>query len=141
MASIQHVVIDHAVTSAQGIATRGKVHRLPDETAGLTAMCNWDSGSSGTKATVYIQTSFDNQTTWTDIMAFAFASADAVKYLSVREETAVVADHVSTTGALTDDTAVSGIIGQHIRAQIVTTGTYSGGANMNVRVRIENGNN
>ena len=86
MASIQHVVIDHAVTTAQSIATRGKVHRLPDETA-------------------------------------------------------VVADYVSTTGALTDDTAVSGIIGQHIRAQIVTTGTYSGGANMNVWVRIENGNN
>ena len=140
MASIQHLVIDHPVTGAQSIASRGKVHRLPDETAGLTVMCNWTSGSSGTKATVYIQTCFDNQTTWTDIMAFAFASADAVKYLSVREETAVVADHVGTADALTDDTAVSGIIGQHVRARIVTTGTYSG-ASMDVWMRIEHGSN
>jgi len=140
MASIQHLVDDHAVTTAQSITSRGKVHRLPDETAGLTVMCNWTSGTGGTTAKVYIQTSFDNETTWTDVMAFAFTTSDAIKYLSVREETAVVADHVSTTGSLTDDTAVSGIIGKHVRAQIVTTGTYTA-ASMDVWMRIEHGNN
>lgn len=135
MASTQHLVDTHAITAAQSIATRGKVHNLPDDCKGLTVMCNFDSGTSGTSAKVYIQTTFDGGTTWTDIMAFAFTTSDDTKYLGVREETAIAADHVSTTGALTDDTAVSGILGRKVRAQIVTTGTYVG-ASMDVWMRI-----
>ncbi len=140
MSSIQYLVKDHAITAAQSIAQRGKTHKLPDECAGLTVQCNLVSGTGGTTVKCYIQTTLDGGTTWVDIMAFAFTTSDANKILSVREETAIVADHVVTAGALADDTAVSGIIGDRVRAMVVTTGTYTG-AELDVHMRIEHGNN
>ena len=150
MASIQHLVNAHAITVAQSIEQRGKIHRLPDDCAGLTAECIFVDGGGGTTIKVFIQTALDSvgSTTvggkpqvWFDIMCFAFTTSAGRKILKVREETAIVADHVETDGALGDDTAVSGIIGSHVRAKIVTTGTYTATSTIDVFLRIENGNN
>jgi len=146
MASIQHLVNAHAITVAQSIAQRGKIHRLPDNCKGLAAECVFVDGGGGTAIKVYIQTAFDSiggttvggkPQTWFDVMCFAFATTAGRKLLKVREETAVVADHVETDGTLTDDTAVSGLIGTHVRAKIVTTGTYTGTSTIDVFLRIE----
>jgi len=146
MASIQHLVNSHAITTAQSIATRGKVTKLPDSCRGLTAECVFVDGGGGTNIKVYIQTSLDSigsstaggkPQVWFDVMCFAFATTAGRKLLKVREETAVVADHVETADALTDDTAVSGLIGTHVRARIVTTGTYIADSTIDVYLRIE----
>jgi len=60
MASIQHLVNSHAITTAQSIATVGKVTKLPDNCKGLTAECVFVDGGGGTDITVYIQTSLDS---------------------------------------------------------------------------------
>lgn len=138
MASIQHLVNAHPITTAQSIAQRGKTFRLPANTVGLKVMAKFTSGSGGTTAKAYIQTSFDNETTWIDIMSFAFTTSDATNVLGVREETAIVSAVTASTGSLTGGTAVSGIIGQHVRAMIVTTGTYTG-ASMDLWMRVEQG--
>lgn len=140
MSSIQHLVDAHAITTAQSIAVRGKVHRLPDECAGLTAFVNFVYGSGGTTAKVYIQTSFDDKGTWMDIMSFAFTTSALKSVLSVREETAITTAVTAVDGALAAG-AVSGAIGKYLRAKIVTTGTYGGTTTVDVRVRIEHGNN
>ncbi len=140
MSSIQHLVDAHAITTAQSIAVRGKVHRLPDEAAGLTAYVNFAYGSGGTTAKVYIQTSFDDKETWMDIMSFAFTTSAAKQVLSVREETAITTAVAAADGALAAG-AVSGAIGKYLRAKIVTTGTYGGSTTVDVRVRVEHGNN
>ena len=146
MASIQHLVNTHAITTAQSIATRGKVTKLPDSCRGLTAECVFVDGGGGTNIKVYIQTSLDSigsstdggkPQVWFDIMCFAFGTDAGRKLLKVREETAVVADHVETADALTDDTAVSGLIGTYVRARIVTTGTYVATSTIDVYLRIE----
>lgn len=146
MASIQHLVDSHPILGAQSVATRGKIHRLPDDCKGLTAECVFVYGAAGTNTTVYIQTALDavGSTTvgnqpqvWFDIMAFRFTTAAGRKILKVREETAIVADHVETADALTVDTAVSGIIGSHVRARVVTTGTYTGTTTIDVYLRVE----
>ena len=54
MASIQHIVNSHEITTAQSIATSGKVHRLPDDCAGLTAECVFVDGGGGTTIKVFI---------------------------------------------------------------------------------------
>jgi hypothetical protein len=75
---------------------------------------------------------------WFDVMAFHFTTTAARKILKVREETAVVASVTESDGALSDDTAVSGIIGSHVRARIVSAGTaYSSGTSIDVYLRIE----
>jgi hypothetical protein len=70
-------------------------------------------------------------------MCFAFATTAGRKVLKIREETAIAASVAETDGSLTDDTAVSGIIGTHVRARIVTTGTYTGTSTIDVYLRIE----
>jgi hypothetical protein len=140
MSSIQHLVDAHAITTAQTVAVRGKVHRLPDETAGLTAYVNFVVGGGGTTAKVYIQTSFDDKSTWMDIMSFAFTTSSAKAVLSVREETAITAAVTPVDGALAAG-AVSGAIGKYMRAKVVTTGTYTGTTTVDVRVRVEHGTN
>ncbi len=146
MASVQHLVDSHAITTAQSIAVRGKVHKLPDACKGLTAECVFVDGGGGTTIKVYIQTSLDSiggttagraPQTWMDVMCFAFTTSAGRKVLKVREETAIVADVVETDGSLTDDTAVSGIIGTHVRAKIVTTGTYTATSTIDVYLRVE----
>ena len=140
MSSIQHLVDAHAITTAQTVAVRGKVHRLPDETAGLTAYVNFIYGSGGTTTKVYIQTTFDDKSTWMDIMSFAFTTSALKGVLSVREGTAITTAVVPVDGALAAG-AVSGAIGKFVRAKIVTTGTYGGTTTVDVRLRIEHGNN
>lgn len=136
MAYIQKIVNQHAITTAQTIALSGKEIKLPDDTSGLTAVAVFDSGTGGTNAKVYIQTSFDSGTTWFDIMCITFTTSDATKILSVNEVTAIASSATASAGALSDDTAVSGVIGNKARAMVVTTGTYAG-ASLNVWLRIE----
>lgn len=146
MASIHHLVNSHAITTAQSIATVDKIIRLPDDCAGLTAECVFVDGGGGTTIKVYIQTSLDaiggttvgrGPQAWFDIMCFAFTTSAGRKLLKVREETTHLVDYVETADALGDDTAISGLIGSHVRARIVTTGTYTATSTIDVYLRIE----
>lgn len=138
MASIQHMVDTHAITTAQSIATRGKVFKLPDTCKGLLAYVIFVDGGDGTTIDVFIQTSFDKEATWIDIMHFDFLLTAGNRIMHVREETAIVADVTPTDGTgPADGTAISGIIGDHVRARIVTTGTYTGTTTIDVWLRIE----
>jgi hypothetical protein len=150
MSSIQHLVNSHAITTNQTIATRGKITKLPDECKGLTAECVFVDGGGGTTIKVYIQTSLDaiggtttgrQPQTWMDIMCFAFTTTAGRKVLKVTEDTAIAAAVTEADGALADDTAVSGIIGSHVRARVVTTGTYTAPSTIDVYLRVEHGNN
>ena len=150
MASIQHLVDTHTFTTAQSIATRGKVHRLPDDCKGLTAECVLVDGGGGTSIKVFIQPALDSvgSTTaggepqvWFDIMCFAFLTDAGRKILKVTEDTAIASAVTEGVDALADDTAVSGVIGTHVRARIVTTGTYTATSSIDVYLRIENGKN
>lgn len=146
MASIQHLVDSHPITVAQSIATVGKVIKLPDDCRGLTAECVFVDGGGGTDITVYIQTSLDSigsstaggkPQVWFDIMCFHWLVTAGRSILSVREETVIASIATETLDALTDDTAVSGIIGTHVRARIVTTGTYTAPTTIDVYLRVE----
>ncbi len=138
MSSIQHLVKEHAITTAQSIATRGKVHKLPDSCTGLLAQVIFVDGGGGTTIDVFIQTTFDDQTTWVDIMQFAFLVTAGTQIMSVRGDTAIIADIAPTDGGGPGDgIAIDGLIGSHVRARIVTTGTYTGTTTIDVRLKIE----
>jgi hypothetical protein len=88
--------------------------------------------SGGTAAKVYVQTSLDGGTTWIDIISFAFATSTASKVSAVTTAIALAAAGTPGDGALADNTILSGLIGDQIRAKVVTTGTYVGTTLMNV---------
>jgi hypothetical protein len=137
MASIQHLVKAHAITAAQTIAQQGKTHKLPDTTEGLIVEATFVYSGGGTTAIAYVQTSLDGGNNWIDIMAFNFATASARKILAVNTETGIVAAVTPAVGALTANTAVTGIIGDRVRCMVVTTGTYTGTNTLDLYMRIE----
>jgi hypothetical protein len=82
-------------------------------------------GSGGTTAKVYIQTSLDQGTTWIDVACLAFTTTGATKLVNLSGLTAKTAPASPTDGAMADDTCLDGVLGDRLRAKIVTTGTYS----------------
>lgn len=99
----------------------------------LTVLAKFVYGSSGgTAVKVYIQTSLDGGTTWIDIMSFTFATTTASKVSSISTGIALVAAGTPSDGSLSDNTILNGLLGDRIRAKVVSTGTYAGTATVDV---------
>lgn len=87
-------------------------------------------GSGGTAIKVYIQTSLDGGVTWIDIMSLTFTTASAKSGSSVQGASANAAAY--TDGSLADNTTYGGVLGDRLRAKVITTGTYAGGTTVAV---------
>jgi len=95
------------------------------DAAYLLMQAIFNHGSGGTTAKVYVQTSLDEGTTWIDIACFAFATADETRLMKVMATDDLTDNTTPTDGSLTDDTTLSGVIGDRIRGKLVVVGTYS----------------
>jgi hypothetical protein len=93
-------------------------------------------GSGGTKVSVYIQTSLDGGNSWVDIACLTFTTASATKVINLSGLTPVTTAATPTDGALVDDTAVDGILGDRLRAKVVSAGTYAGSTVVSVRASV-----
>lgn len=125
---------DRAITTAI-VEAQTPILNLDGMTA-VTIQARLAMGTGGTTAKVYVQTSLDQGVTWVDIVCAAFTTAGAVKLFNVSGLTPKTTPITPTDGALTDDTVVDGILGDRLRARIVTTGTYSNAvASVRVAVR------
>lgn len=98
----------------------------PDASQYLGLQANFTySGSGGTSCKAWIQTSFDEGTTWIDVANFAFATTTARKISAVKTAIALAAAATPTDGTLADNTILDGCLGDRVRAKITTTGTYA----------------
>lgn len=95
-----------------------------DEAEVLGLQANFAWGSGGTTCKVYVQTSLDGGVTWFDIVCFAFTTAIAQKVAQINVY-AAVAVVTPTDATLADNTLVSGLLGDRIRAKRVVAGTYA----------------
>lgn len=93
-------------------------------------------GSGGATIKVYVQTSFDQGATWTDIACFAFAQTSAVEAANLSALTPVTTLYALTDGSLTDDTVKDGMLGDRLRVKIVSVGTYAGSTLLSVRALV-----
>jgi len=88
---------------------------------------NFDYGSGGTNVTAYVQTSLDLGTTWMDIACFVVTTADARRVFTVGPQVGAGTAMVTpNTLALAASTQVPGVLGDRLRVQVVSTGTYGG---------------
>jgi hypothetical protein len=123
-------MMDVDITAATSITVGGAAFMVPETAVGASFMYIFDSGSSGTSAKAYIQTSVDGGTTWQDVSSFAGTTSDLNKVSSVSAMMAHT--HATPTdGSLTDNTDTDGWFGSQWRVKYVTTGTYVG-ANLKV---------
>jgi len=81
--------------------------------------------ASGSSAKVYVQVQIGAD--WYDVAAFAFTTGSAAKTLSV-STAGLSAAATLGDAALTDDTAIQGLLGRALRAVLTTTGTYTAGS-------------
>lgn len=107
-----------------------------DDLDGLTAvslLVRFSYGSGGTKVTVYVQTTLDQGASWIDVACITFTTATASKVLNLSGLTPKTTAATPSDGALTDDTAIDGILGDRLRCKVVSTGTYAGSTSLAVR--------
>jgi hypothetical protein len=93
---------------------------------------SYGSGGSGVK--VYIQTSLDQGQTAIDLLCFTAATVGKVLARSLKPDGNPV---TPTDGALADDTIAAGIVlGDRLRAKVISTGTYAGNTLLSIRASV-----
>ena len=90
------------------------------------AQLRFTGGSGGTSVKAYLQTSLDQGTTAVDIACVVFETTAEVAALNFSALTPKLTQVIPTDGALADDTAIDGILGDRFRLKYVVTGAYSG---------------
>lgn len=91
-------------------------------------------GSGGTTVKVYVQTSLDQGATWVDVACCAFTTASGTKVINLSGLTAKTTAATPSDGAMTDDTALDGVLGDRFRVKITSTGTYATSTTLSVRM-------
>ena len=123
MAMLLSLPITTALTSQRSAPLQ--LRDGPCESIALQA--NFTYGSGGTTATAWVQTSFDDGATWSDVANFSFTTASGRAAQNVSALTAILAATSLTSGSLASNTATSGLIGGLWSVLYTTTGTYAGG--------------
>jgi hypothetical protein len=118
------VLAQRAVTTA----ITGEAQTAFTDLAGIQAAtieAQFQYGSGGATAKVWVQVSLDLGQSWIDVACFAFTTASATKVINLSGLTPVTTAITPSDGAMADNTYQDGIMGSSWRAKITTTGTYA----------------
>lgn len=135
---------DYAITSAGTYApiVGGEPSGL-DGMISATVQLSFAYGSGGTSGKAYLQTSLDQANeggvaagTWIDIACVVFGTASEVWVFNFSALTPKTVPVTPTDGALADDTAIDGVLGDRLRLKIVTIGTYATNTIFSGRVNV-----
>jgi hypothetical protein len=117
--------MNETVTTAQTASTKTAVPGLC-RAKSVALECIFTYGSGGTTAKVWVQTSFDNGSTWVDIANFAHTTASLSRAYNLSALTPITTVYTVTDGTLADNTCKDGLIGDQLRVKFTSTGTYAG---------------
>lgn len=122
MPTLYSATITTAVTGVTGTV----FEFAADTPRNVTLQGNFTYGSGGLTADAWVQTTFDEGATWSDIANFHFTTSSARKAFNLSSLTPVTTQATPTDGTLAANTAVDGLIGGKLRVKVTTTGTYAG---------------
>lgn len=109
---------------------------------GLTVQLRFEYGTGGTDARAYVQVSLDQGSTFIDIACVLFGTVSETAVLNFSGLTPSLFSNsppsplAPTDGALADNTAVDGVIGDRVRVKVVTTGTFATQTLLSSRVTV-----
>jgi hypothetical protein len=91
-------------------------------------------GSPGSSVDAYVQTSADGgDHSWMDVANFEFTTSSAGPLLfNLSSETPITSQLVTTDGALTANTCISGLLCPLWRVRYVVVGSYAGGTSLTI---------
>lgn len=101
-----------------------------DRARGVLLRADFTYGSGGTSVKAWVQSSADGGTTWHDVACFAFTTANKSRIFNLSARTPVTTIATPTDGALADDTAVDGLLGDTLRVKYTSVGTYAGSSTL-----------
>jgi hypothetical protein len=122
------MLINQIITAA-GAGQVGPVYRirggpgsaqLPDV---IFFQANFTYGSGGTSVDVYVQTSFDGELTWCDVVHFAQMTTSNARYICSVQSAAGVALATPTDGTLAVATMNAGVFDRKWRVKYSVVGT------------------
>ncbi len=90
-------------------------------------------GAGGTSVIAKIQTSLNQGTTWIDVARFDFATAGAEKVVTLTRSSITSPYTVIDLAA---EGSVNGILGDRLRAIVISTGTYTGSTVLALRAAV-----
>ncbi len=125
---------DFTVTTAT--TTTGTAVTGLDGMTAVTVFPRFAYGTGGTTLRVYFQTSLDQGVTWIDIACVLMGTASEVAVLNFSGLTPKTTAVIPTDGAMADDSAVDGVLGDRLRVKITSTGTYAGSSVLSVRAAV-----
>jgi hypothetical protein len=107
-----------------------------DGMSGVTILARFAYGEGGTTVNAYVQTSFDQGSSWCDIACFSFDILSGALVVNLSAITPVISPLTPGDGILADNTALSGPLGDRLRCKVVITGTYGGSSLLAVRATV-----
>lgn len=116
--------------AAAGTYIAPDVVRVPYGTKAAAVESFFVRAAGGTSCKVFLQTSFDNGSTWVDVAQHAYLTTTAVKVSAVRLDIALAGGYVPTDGTLADDTIKDGLLGDRLRIKFIVAGTYTGASSI-----------
>lgn len=125
---------DFALTTS-AVYVGDAIENLDGMTA-ATVQLRFQYGSGGTTVRAYCQVSADQGTTWCDVICVLYGTSSEVAIFNLSGLTPKTTAVVPTDGALTDDTAIDGILADRMRLKVVVTGTYAGQTVLSGRVSV-----
>lgn len=129
-----HVQLLPALTIGAAVSATATTPVILPSVKYLAAQAKFLYGAGGTTTKAFVQTSLDGGTTWLDIMSFAFTTSALTKVSSVTADIALAPATSPGDGALTDNTILTGLLGDRFRVKYVTTGTYTGATSLTVDI-------
>jgi len=90
-------------------------------------------GSGGTTCSAVVSTSLDGGSTWRDIARADFTTASAIKHCNLE---GLLSKAMSAYAALASEGVYDGVLGNALKVRQVSTGTYAGNSQMNVRAAV-----
>jgi hypothetical protein len=126
------LLMSEEITTAQTAAVKTAAQTL-SRAKSIAFQCNFTYGSGGTSAKAYVQTTFDDGTTWVDIACFAHTTSSLRRCVNLNGSTSVTTIYTATDGSLTDDTVKDGLIGSQLRVKFTSVGTYAGSTTMVIK--------
>lgn len=92
----------------------------------VSLMFQYTSGGGADLVKAYVQTSLDQGSTWVDIACVTFGTASKTVVLNFSALTPKISQVTPTDGALADNTAIDGVLGDRVRVKLKTTGAAYG---------------
>lgn len=124
-------LMNETITTAQTASLKTSVGNLARMKA-LAIYFNFTYGSGGTSVDAYVQTSFDEGTTWVDIAEFSGTTSSAKRIYNLSALTPVTTIYTPTDGSMSANTSKDGVLGHMLRVKFTSVGTYAGTSTMQV---------